>query len=694
MKLFSSTKEFGSIVKLIDMKKRLFALFAAVLSFAACQDIEPVVPDEAEDVIKAWISQDDEVKTFLGEDNKALWMENDQVAAFMMSSALSRYQIQSQFVGNAYAEFTKVADVEGQETAVELAHNVAYYPFSENIKYVASDNGYSFKVELPSEQMYAKGSFGNAAFPMAAVSVDNNFIFTNVCGGVKLLLTGNKKVTSVQIQGNNDEKLSGAAVVTAYTDDTKPSIEMAADASVTVTLNCAEGVQLNESTPTEFIIALPPVTFTKGFTVTITDADNKVYLVETEKSNTVLRSGILVMPDVKVENEFTPIDIVPVVRINVEDGKDIDSKDTYRNVTITISEGEDLLLSAVSGRAKGRGNATWGYEKKPYKIKFDKKQEVLGFAANKDWVLLADYCDRSLMRTAYMCELARISGHPYPINYRHVQLYLNDKYVGLYVLTDQVEKKSNRVDIEDDGYLFENDNYYWMEPLQFKTSTRSYWYTFKYPDPEDGEIAVGDDKYNYITGFMDEFETALYGDNFKDPENGYRKYVDVETFAKWFLVQELIANLEPNMYYVLPTRGAKLQIGPLWDAEWSLGLAGKSDESAYWDRIPAQPDRYKEIWTKWKYYGRLFQDEYFVNVVRSEWETLKAQLPSFMNKMDAVAKSISEEQVANFEKWQILGKEGLSVVLVCQDTWEKEVEYVKDFFTDRIECVDNCLQAF
>mgnify|MGYP003418604051 FL=1 len=173
---------------------------------------------------------------------------------------------------------------------------------------------------------------------------------------------------------------------------------------------------------------------------------------------------------------------VPVVRVDVEGGRNIESKDEYQNVSVTITEGEETVLSAA-GRMKGRGNATWGYEKKPYKIKFDEKQGVLGFAANKDWVLLAEYCDKSLMRTPYMCELAQTVGLPYPIHYRHVQLYLNDEYVGMYILTDQVEKKKNRVDIEDDGFLFENDNYFWEEPLNFMTDCRQYWYTFKYPYP-------------------------------------------------------------------------------------------------------------------------------------------------------------------------------------------------------------------
>ena len=159
---------------------------------------------------------------------------------------------------------------------------------------------------------------------------------------------------------------------------------------------------------------------------------------------------------------------VPEIRIYTEEGRDVESKDEYLDMNLFVKGEREDALSA-SGRIKGRGNATWGYEKKPYKIKFDEKQPLLGYPANKEWVLLAEYCDKSLMRTAYMCELAKTVGMPYPINYHHVELYLNDEYLGIYLLTDQVEKKSNRVAIEDDGFLFENDNYFWEEPLNFMT---------------------------------------------------------------------------------------------------------------------------------------------------------------------------------------------------------------------------------
>lgn len=382
-------------------------------------------------------------------------------------------------------------------------------------------------------------------------------------------------------------------------------------------------------------------------------------------------------------------DGVPVVDVYVEGSEEIVSKDDYLKAVIVITEEGKEPFSA-SGKIKGRGNYTWNYPKKPYKIKFDEKQSVFGFPENKDWVLLADYCDKSLLRTAYMCEISSALEVKYPLRYRHVKLYVNREYRGVYVLIDQVEKKKNRVEVEDDGYLFENDNYYFNEPLSFITATRGYPFTFKYPDPGDGEITEGDEKYEYIRNFMDTFESLLYSDKFL-ARDGYRNMVDLQSFAKWFLAAELTATHDPNMYYVLQTRGAKLETGPLWDAEYSIGLSYRSTPNGAWVVPPFQPPVDQEIWSRWKYYGRMFKDPFFIEAVRKEWTILKTRIPAVQEKIAAVADNISEAQVRNFEKWQTLDSyEGAG--LVCLGTWEAEVEYCADFFRQRVIWLDDFIE--
>lgn len=378
-------------------------------------------------------------------------------------------------------------------------------------------------------------------------------------------------------------------------------------------------------------------------------------------------------------------DGVPVVDVYVEGGEEIVSKDDYLKAVIVITEDGKSTFSA-EGKIKGRGNYTWNYPKKPYKIKFDEKQSVFGFPENKDWVLLADYCDKSLLRTAYMCEISSALEVKYPLRYRHVKLYVNKEFRGVYTLIDQIENKKNRVEVEDDGYLFENDNYFMNEPLYFETSYRHYFYTFKHPDPGDGEIAEGSGNYEYIVDFMNTFESLLYSEKFL-ARDGYRNMVDLQSFAKWFIAAELTATHDPNLYYVIPTRGAKLETGPLWDSEYSLGISYRTSFTGPWATPPFQPVIDQEIWSKWKYYPRMLKDPFFIEAVQKEWAVFKTRIPAVQEKIAAVAENIKEAQKSNFEKWQILDSyEGAA--LICLGSWEAEVEYCADFLRRRVIWLD------
>ena len=155
----------------------------------------------------------------MDDSNNILWSEGDQIVAFMKTSLGARYQVTEESIGESSASFVEVSTGSGGvQTGNELEQNVLYYPYSSSVKCVKSGNDYALSVVLPSEQTYQQESFGNGFFPMAAVSRTENLTFCNVCGGIKLLLTGTQVVTSIRIEGNDAEKLSGSAVVTVYPD--------------------------------------------------------------------------------------------------------------------------------------------------------------------------------------------------------------------------------------------------------------------------------------------------------------------------------------------------------------------------------------------------------------------------------------------------------------------------------------------
>ena len=285
------------------MKRILFAAIAASVMIVACQKTEENFEQSDAHELHASIEADGASKTVLDENNNIRWSEGDQIVAFMKTSLGLKYQLKDSYIGETSGYFSKVSSGSSDDlgAGMEWDHIVAYYPYAESIKCAKIGDNYAIDVVLPTEQTYEADSFGGGAWPMVAVSKDNDITFKNVCGGMKLLLKGTQKVKSIKLEGKNNEKLSGVATVTAYTDETKPAITMASGASASVTLNCGSGIPLNESKATEFIIALPPVLFSKGFTVTVTDEAAKIYTVETDKANTVLRSSLLVMPDFKLD---------------------------------------------------------------------------------------------------------------------------------------------------------------------------------------------------------------------------------------------------------------------------------------------------------------------------------------------------------------------------------------------------------
>ena len=308
------------------MKRILFAAIAASAMIIACQKTEENFEQSDAHELHASIEADGASKTVLDENNNIRWSESDQIVAFMKKSLGLKYQLKDSYIGETSGYFSKVSSGSSDDlgAGMEWDHIVAYYPYAESIKCAKSGDNYQISVILPTEQTYAPDSFGNGSWPMVAVSNDNDITFKNVCGGMKLQLKGTQKVVTINLEGKNSEKLSGAATVTAYTDgETKPAITMASGASTSVTLNCGSGVQLNESTATEFILALPPVLFSKGFTVTVTDTESKTYTVETDKANTVLRSSLLVMPDFKLDASSGDDsggegeDIIPVGKVTV-----------------------------------------------------------------------------------------------------------------------------------------------------------------------------------------------------------------------------------------------------------------------------------------------------------------------------------------------------------------------------------------
>lgn len=255
---------------------------------------------------------DAQTKTAL-DGNSVIWSLSDQLAIFQGSSAADTYQVKEDCVGKSAGTFEIIAKGESAD-ATELEANVAFYPYKTGLTCTPamSEDGniasYQITgVTIPSTKTYTSASFADESFLMAAITsgiLDRDLNFKNVCGALRLQLKGTAKVKTIELRGNDNEHLSGNASVSVYPDGTMPAIIMASDASTTVTLDCGDGVQLNEDTATPFLITIPPTDFEKGFSVKITSVDGGIDVCSTSKSNPVKCSYIHIMPDVGIELEY------------------------------------------------------------------------------------------------------------------------------------------------------------------------------------------------------------------------------------------------------------------------------------------------------------------------------------------------------------------------------------------------------
>ena len=380
---------------------------------------------------------------------------------------------------------------------------------------------------------------------------------------------------------------------------------------------------------------------------------------------------------------------LPVIKINTNNNLPIENKTEYLKANVEIVNSPEFGIISASAQVRGRGNASWKlYPKKPYKIKFTEKQSPFGFSNNKDWILLADYTDKSQMRTAYMSELSSAVGFDFSINYKHVELYLNGEYQGIYQLTDPVEKAKHRVNVEDDGFIIEDDTYYKDEFYYFTTDFENANYTFKYPKLDDlGAVEANSENIEFIKNYVNKLEPSLALLEKDENDLTYTKYIDTDSYAKWYIVAELTGNLDPNLYYVLPSRNSKMKMMPFWDSEWSLGLACKGNKAnPYGWYFYPQHEAMKpteEFWKLHLCYKYLLKSPTFQNCVKKVWAESKLNIKDAQMKLKAIGRSLEYAQKDNFEKWPILDKYLGGTLIVCGG-WSNEINYVEQWLDQRI----------
>jgi len=464
--------------------------------------------------------------------------------------------------------------------------------------------------------------------------------------------------------------------------------------SFSITVDDNKGVindNLNYCIGMNKLVVINPYVFDKSHIIArfSTNPENKVVVKGVEQTSGVtpndFTNGVdyhIISPDglnnvYKVSINNTGL---PVVMINTPENKEITSKTTWMEKTQIKIVNPDGSIDYADDelQIRGRGNSTWGYPKKPYALKLNKKSSVLGMPKHKRWVLLANWMDRTLMRNDFAFEIARNTGLEWTPRGRFVEVILNGKHIGNYYLCEQIKEDKNRVDITEmsetdiegeavtGGYLMELDVYY-DEVNKFKSKIRNLPYMFKYPD-EDG---LKPEQFSYFQNYVNNLEELLYSDNWLENRH-YVDYMDLESFADWWFVYELSMNGEagwPKSCYMHKDRGGKLIAGPVWDFDW--GTFTPEGANAYYIKEAI-------------YYNQLFKDPKFVEIVKNRWNIHKAKFDKISSTMRQQAKKIRHSERFNHALWPVT-----STVNGDEDmTFDAAVERMINSYQTKLEWMD------
>jgi hypothetical protein len=344
-----------------------------------------------------------------------------------------------------------------------------------------------------------------------------------------------------------------------------------------------------------------------------------------------------------------------------------------------------------------RGKSSQGFPKDQYGIETrtedgeDLSVNLLGFPAESDFILNANYSDKTLMRNVFACDRSNGQGR-YATRTRYCEMILNGQYNGVYIFMEKIKRDGQRVDIAklrsymnsapdvSGGYILKIDKL---------DSYDTYFYTSNNTElihvyPKGADITPPQKA--WITAYMNAFEAALQAANYADPTNGYAKYIDVPSFVDHYILIQATRNIDGFRYssYLHKDREGKLVAGPPWDFDLSCGNANYADgwlTNGWYTGYNERP-----FW-----WGRLLQDANFTKACRARWNELRKGIFMVQNATGFLARtagSLNGAQQRNFARWPILGQYVWPNWYIGQ-TYAQEVAWMQQWVRGRIGWLDS-----
>ena len=392
---------------------------------------------------------------------------------------------------------------------------------------------------------------------------------------------------------------------------------------------------------------------------------------------------------------------------------------------LTIKRLDSTLYEGIIG-IEIRGESSQFFDKKSYGFETwdsqynDLDVALIGFPEEEDWILYGPFSDKSLIRNKLIYELSNRMGR-YTTKTEFVELTINYEYKGLYIFMEKLKRDKNRIDISklenadideeliSGGYIIKIDksdmedgsytdyNSFQSQFDVFGNENGDIRINFNYEYPKPGEIHAN--QKNYIKTYFYEFESSLASNNFKDPINGFRKYIDEDSFIDFFILNELSNNVDGYRLstYLQKDRNEKLVIGPIWDFNLSFGNADYCGGERYDVWCFKFNERcLGDYWNVPFWWNRLLDDEKFVDKLKDRWNQLRLNTLSDNNILTLIEEQYSflnnETDIINrnFNKWKIFGIYIWPNSFIGNNYYE-EIDFLKNWIKERTKWLDESI---
>lgn len=380
---------------------------------------------------------------------------------------------------------------------------------------------------------------------------------------------------------------------------------------------------------------------------------------------------------------FTPS--IPIAYLNVQDPIQNEPK-VLGDLKVIDADGRIDYDGKIG--IEIRGSSTRGFPKKQYSVETrnptmpeeNLNVSLLGFPKENDWIFYAEYSDKTLLRDVLAYDLFAKMGR-YCTRFKFFEVYLNGDYQGVYILFEKIKRDKNRVNIAEfdsianPSFIIKRDKFDGADNEFFETPYGGR-FQFHYPKPMD----ITEPQRTAISNYIRTIENALYGSNFKSETEGYRKYIDVDSWIDYLLMQFISYNNDGYYFsnFMHRDRGGKFVKGPIWDFNISFGNInyGTSMNTYGW------------VYSFW--YVQLMKDEYFRNQMLNRWRELRKDqysIEKMNNFLDSTSAYIKDARIRNFQRWPILGSY-IWPNFIFPNTYEEEMAYFKRWLNDRVEWID------